>query len=132
MPTTNGAIYFTLQPNNNSTSSDQSGTFYNDRNQAIKSCNDTLRYQITWSAGNLNEGIEPSAQNGTSTQGDVVYIKFLVQGCTDLDNAAINGWDTITEVTKTRDIISRRYDTGAPSFNHRFTIDISQAVPSIT
>ena len=130
MHTTNGQIFFTLQPSNTSASSFQSGTFFEDQSQLVKSCNDTVRYQITWSTPNLTEAIEPSAANGTISTGDVVYIKFVVEACTDLDNAAINGWDTIAEVSKTRDIISRKYDTGAPSFNHRFTIDISQAVSS--
>lgn len=44
------------------------------------------------------------------------------------DDAVINGWEKIATITKTRDIINKKYDTGTAAPNHRFTVDVSQVV----
>ena len=109
-------------------SSNMAGAFWLPRGNVLKSANDPLRYQLVWSKAGLTEAIEPSAANGTSTTGDIVYIKFLVEVCMNEDDAAINGWEQIAIITKTRDIANKKYDTGAVASNHRFTVDVSQVV----
>jgi hypothetical protein len=95
----------------------------------LKSANDQLRYQVIWTNGTLNEGVEPSAGNavvnvsGVTTAGDVVNAIFTVKTSVDGSN-----WDTIGVIKKSRDIANRKYNDGTPAANHRFTIDISQLV----
>jgi hypothetical protein len=127
MATINGNTSWGIQPIDWN-SSDMAGAFWEKRSNYIKSANDPLRYQVVWSKGGLTEAIEPSASNGTATQGDVVYIKFIVEVCMNTDDAATNGWEELTAITKTRDIANRKYDTDTAAPNHRFTIDVSQVV----
>tara|TARA_R100001463_G_scaffold41176_2_gene86941 strand:+ start:5655 stop:7496 length:1842 start_codon:yes stop_codon:yes gene_type:complete len=122
--TINGQISYTLQPlqfgNDNGI-----GTFYENRSNYLKSVNDKNTFQITWDATDLTEGLEASSANGTSNKGDVVYIKFIVQTTMDYNN---QDFKTIAEITKSRDISSKHYSTGAFAYNHRFTVDISDII----
>ncbi len=111
-------------------SSDLGGAFWNQRGNYIKSANDPLRYQVVWTKGGVTEATEPSALSGTSTTGDVIYVKFIVQVCMNEEDANINGWETIAEITKTRDIANKRYNTDAVAVGHKFTVDVSQVVSS--
>lgn len=108
--------------------SNMAGAFWSGRGNYLKSANDPLRYQLVWSKSGLTEAVEPSASNGTTTTGDIVYIKFIVEVCVSQEDAAINGWEELAVITKTRDIANKRYDTDAAAPNHRFTVDVSQIV----
>tara|TARA_R110002020_G_scaffold155901_3_gene337290 strand:+ start:1084 stop:2937 length:1854 start_codon:yes stop_codon:yes gene_type:complete len=122
--TTNGSISYTLEPlqfnNDNGI-----GTFYENSNNYLKSVNEKNRFQITWDATDLTEGVEASIANGTSNKGDVVYIKFRVQTTMDYNN---QDFKTIATINKSRDISSKHYSTGAFASNHRFTVDISDVL----
>ena len=111
-------------------SSDLGGAFPNNRGNYVKSANDPLRYQLVWTKGGLTEATEPSMLNGTSTTGDVLYVKFIVQVCMSIEDANINGWETLAEITKTRDIANKKYNTDAVATGHKFTVDVSQIVSS--
>ena len=94
------------------------------RDNYLKSANDQLRYQVQWFNGNsISEGVEPSAGNYTSGQGDIVNAIFKVETSVDGTN-----WTTIGTIKKSRDIANKRYATGTAPLGHRFTIDISQLV----
>jgi len=108
--------------------SDLAGAFYGGRANYIKSANDPLRYQVVWNKSGLTEATEPSAENGTSTTGDIIYIKFIVEVCMSKEDADINGYEKLAEITKTRDIANKRYDTDAVAVGHKFTVDVSQIV----
>jgi len=127
MASINGEMAWGFQPQSY-TGSDLSGAFWQRRGNYLKSANDHLRYQVVWKNTNLTEATEPSISNGTATSGDVVYVKFFVEVCMNTDDAAINGWEKIATITKTRDIINKKYDTGTAAPNHRFTVDVSQVV----
>lgn len=122
--TINGNISFTLEPQMFS-GDNGTGTFYENRNNYLKSVNEKNRFQITWDATNLTEGVEASSANGTSNKGDVIYIKFQVQMSMDINNPEN---EIIAEITKSRDISSKHYSTGAFAYNHRFTVDISDVL----
>ncbi len=122
--TINGQISYTLTPIN-FTGSNAVETFYEHRSNYLKSVNEKNIFQITWDATNLTEGVEASSENGTSNKGDVIYIKFQVQTTMDVNNP---DYKTIAEITKSRDIVSKHYSTGAFAYNHRFTIDISDVL----
>tara|TARA_R100000655_G_scaffold2195_3_gene9077 strand:+ start:3605 stop:5419 length:1815 start_codon:yes stop_codon:yes gene_type:complete len=127
MASRNGQCNWGFQPVD-FTNSDLEGAFYSARDNYLKSVNDPLRYQVVWKSTNLTEATEPSISNSTATSGDVVYVKFYVEVCMNTDDAAINGWEQIAVITKTRDIINKKYDTGTAAPNHRFTVDVSQVV----
>ena len=127
MASINGSIDWGFQPVDFS-GSDLEGAFYSARANYLKSANDPLRYQVVWQSTNLTEATEPSINNSTSTSGDVVYVKFFVEVCMNTDDAAINGWEKIATITKTRDIINKKYDTGTTAPYHRYTVDVSQVV----
>lgn len=122
--TINGIISYTLEPMAN-TGSNMQGTFESNEFNYLKSVNEKNIFQITWDATNLTEGVEASSENGTSNKGDVIYIKFQVQTTMDINNP---DYKTIAEITKSRDIVSKHYSTGAFAYNHRFTIDISDVL----
>lgn len=127
MANINGSLSYSIQPVGFD-NSDLAGAFYDNRANYLKSANDPLRYQVVWQTTNLTEATEPSIENGTTTSGDVVYVKFIVEVCVNTDDAAINGWEEIARITKTRDIINKKFDTGTAAPNHRFTVDVSQVV----
>ena len=127
MASINGTMDWGFQPLDYD-SSDLAGAFYGRMGNYLKSANDPLRYQIVWQSSGVTEATEPSAANGTATSGDVIYIKFLVETCVDTADANTNGWDLVASITKTRDIINKKYDTGTATPNHRFTVDVSQVV----
>ena len=111
-----------------STGTDLTGAFYNNRGNYLKSANDPLRYQVVYTRAGMTEATEPSSSNGTATTGDIIYIKFRVEVCMSEEDANINGWETIAEITKTRDIANKRYDTDAVATGHKFTVDVSHIV----
>mgnify|MGYP003652467026 CR=1 FL=1 len=111
-----------------------SGSFWDYRNNVLKSVNDPLRYELQWTNGaGLTELTEPSTANwtgGSSTtagNGDIVSIVFKVYTTTDYD-LPIGDWNLIGTIRKSRDIVNKSYLDDTPPQGHRFTIDVSKLV----
>jgi hypothetical protein len=99
---------------------------YGFRSNYLKSANDSLRYQIQWFYGGINEQTEPSSANYIATgsgSGDCVNVIFKIE--TSVDG---NNWDVLGRIKKSRDIVNKRYQDDAPPEGHRFTVDVSQLV----
>ena len=92
----------------------------------LKSANETLRYQVQWFFGNIDEGTEPSAANYDSTNqtGDVVNVIFDVEVTTDPISAGGATFTKIASIKKSRDVANKRYLNDEQPKGHRFTIDI--------
>ena len=121
----NGQLNWGIQPIDY-VNSDLEGTFYEHRNNFLKSANDPLRYQLQWTGvSGLTEAVEPSLDNYSSGNGDVVNITFKVKVSMDSDGGV---WREIGVIKKSRDIANKRYDGGVSAYGHRFTVDISQLV----
>jgi len=121
----NGTLDWGIQPIDYS-GSDLEGTFYERRSNYLKSANDPLRYQLQWTGvSGLTEAVEPSLDNYSSGNGDVVNITFRVK--VSMDSAG-GVWREIGVIKKSRDIANKRYDSGVSAYGHRFTVDISQLV----
>ena len=61
-------------------SSNLTGAFYEYRFNNLKSANEPLRYQIQWGGINgLNEITEPSKNNFSGSNGDLVNVIFKVE-----------------------------------------------------
>lgn len=94
----------------------------------LKSANETLRFQVQWIFGNIDEGTEPSAANattsGSDTFGDVVNVIFDVEVTTDPISAGGATFTTIASIKKSRDVANKRYLNDEQPKGHRFTIDI--------
>jgi hypothetical protein len=123
----NGQVEWQIQPLD-WINSNLEGSFWDYRNNYLKSVNDPLRYQVLWNGA--NEGTEPSSGNfsglPTSTtvgNGDVVNIIFKVE-----TSVGDGYWQELGSIKKSRDIANKKYDDGSQPFGHRFTVDISQLV----
>jgi len=118
----NGSVSWQIQPLDWSTSN-LAGTFWNNRENYLKSANDQLRYQVIWTGSGINEAVEPSAANYSGGNGDLVAVTFKVEA-----TVGDGYWEELGSVKKTRDIANKRYTDGSVPLGHRFTIDISQLV----
>ena len=125
MATVNGSLTWGIVPLEFSGSPLQTMS-YDFRSNHLKSANDSLRYQIQWFYGGVNEQTEPSAANyiaAGSGSGDCVNVIFKVETCVDGVN-----WDVLGTIKKSRDIVNKRYQDNGPPEGHRFTVDVSQLV----
>ena len=129
----NGTVAWQFQPlDYNNTN--LAGAFWNDRSNYLKSANDSFRFQVIWTSSGVNEGVEPSQNNWTGStpsaatgNGDVVNIVFTIYTTTDYHlGSSFYDWEKLGVIKKSRDIGSKRYQTGASPAGHRFTVDISQ------
>jgi len=141
----NGELSFGIQPLDFSTSN-LAGTFFDNRNNRLKSVNDPLRYQIQWFNGSsLKEDVEPSAANFTGLSatppsttvgnGDIVNVVFKVYTTTNKPDTFPTQWNLIGTIKKSRDMINTQKagyfgnsTAYSPPKGHRFTIDVSQLV----
>lgn len=98
------------------------------RSNYLASCNQKLRFQVVWTDGNrIYENTEPSKDNFSGGQGDVVNVIFKVYATTEYPLPA--NWadyDLLATIKKSRDIANKHYATGSAPKGHRFTIDISE------
>ena len=94
----------------------------------LVSCNQKLRYQIVWTDGTrIFEDTEPSKDNFSGGQGDVVNVVFKVYATTKYPApATFAEYDLLATIKKSRDIANKHYDTESTPEGHRFTIDISE------
>ena len=125
MATVNGSLSWGIVPLEFS-GSPLSTMSYDFRSNYLKSANDSLRYQIQWFYGGINEQNEPSAANYIATgsgSGDCVNVIFKVETSVDGVN-----WDVLGRIKKSRDIANKRYQDNSPPEGHRFTVDVSQLV----
>ena len=130
----NGEISWGIQPLDFDTSN-LAGAFWENRDNYLKSVNDPLRYQIQWFNGSMRESQEPSADNFSSGNGDLVNVVFKVYTSTSKSDTFPTQWNLIGTIKKSRDMINTQrvgYFGNSSSYNppkgHRFTIDISQLV----
>ena len=119
----NGSVSWQIQPLNSDSSSNLAGSFWEYRANHLKSVNDQLRYQVLWSVSGLTEGTEPSANNFSGGNGDVVNVIFKVE-----TSVGDGYWEELGSIKKSRDIANKKYDDGSQPKGHRFTVDISQLV----
>ena len=98
------------------------------RDNYLVSCNQKLRYQIVWTDGDrIYEDTEPSKDNFSGNQGDVVNVVFKIYATTKYPLPATKSeYDLLATIRKSRDIANKHYDTEASPKGHRFTIDISE------
>ena len=122
MAGTNGSVSWQIQPTDDN-SSNLAGAFWGYRGNHLKSVNDPLRYQVLWSSSGITEGEEPSADNYSGGNGDVVNVIFKVEA-----SVGDGYWEELGSIKKSRDIANKRYNNGSQPEGHRFTIDISQLV----
>ena len=88
----------------------------------LKSANTQIRYQAIWQS--LNDNQEPSKDNFSAGEGDVINMVFKIYSTSIYPYA---DWNLISTIKKTRDIANKNYDNNAPPLAwQRFTIDISQ------
>ena len=71
----NGQVQWQIQPFGYS-NSNLGGSFWGNTYNYLKSVNDQLRYQVLWSLSALTEGTEPSADNFSGGNGDIVNVIF--------------------------------------------------------
>jgi hypothetical protein len=103
------------------------------RNNFLVSANQPLRYQIIWNStvgGTVFENTEPSKDNFSGGNGDVVNVIFKIYATAQYPNnslpTGLSDWDLVAEIKKSRDIANKHYITEAAPEGHRFTIDISE------
>ena len=98
------------------------------RGNYLVSCNQKLRYQIVWTDGTrVYEDTEPSKDNFSSGQGDVVNVVFKVYATSQYPApSTFAEYDLLATIRKSRDIANKHYDTESTPKGHRFTIDISE------
>jgi len=118
----NGSASWQIQPLDFN-SSNLAGSFWDYRFNYLKSVNDPLRYQILWSSAGITEGEEPSSNNFSSGNGDLVNVIFKVE-----TSVGDGYWEELGSIKKSRDIANKRYNNGSQPDGHRFTVDISQLV----
>ena len=124
MATARGTLTLAIQPRG--TVSDYvKNMSYNWLSNNLKSANTQMRYQVQW--GGLAENVEPSKNNFSGTEGDVINIIFRVYATTTYPYpVALDDWDSVGTIRKTRDIANRSYDSNTSLPNQRFTVDISK------
>lgn len=88
----------------------------------LKSANTQIRYQAIWQS--LNDNQEPSKDNFSAGEGDVINMVFKIYSTSIYPYA---DWNLISTIKKTRDIANKNYDNNGDTLAwQRFTIDISQ------
>lgn len=124
MATARGTLTLAIQPRG--TVSDYvKNMSYNWLSNNLKSANTQMRYQVQW--GGLAENVEPSKNNFSGGQGDVINIIFRVYATTTFPYpVALDDWDSVGTIRKTRDIANRSYNSNTSLPNQRFTVDISK------
>jgi hypothetical protein len=124
MATARGTLTLAIQPRG--TISDYvKNMSYNWLSNNLKSANTQMRYQVQW--GGLAENVEPSKNNFSGTEGDVINIIFRVYATTTFPYpASLDDWDSVGTIRKTRDIANRSYNSNTSLPNQRFTVDISK------
>ena len=124
MATARGTLTLAIQPRG--TISDYvKNMSYNWLSNNLKSANTQMRYQVQW--GGLAENVEPSKNNFSGTEGDVINIIFRVYATTTFPYpVSLDDWDSVGTIRKTRDIANRSYNSNTSLPNQRFTVDISK------
>ena len=124
MATARGTLTMAIQPRG-TTSDYLKNMSYGWMSNYLKSANTQMRYQIQW--GGLAENSEPSKNNFSGTEGDVINIVFRVYATTQFPYPAqLSDWDNVGTIRKTRDIANRSYNSNTYLPNQRFTVDISK------
>ena len=124
MATARGTLTMAIQPRG-TTSDYLKNMSYGWMSNFLKSANTQIRYQIQW--GGLAENSEPSKNNFSGTEGDVINIVFRVYATTQFPYPAqLSDWDNVGTIRKTRDIANRSYNSNTYLPNQRFTVDISK------
>ena len=118
----NGSVSWQIQPLDEN-SSNLAGAFWSYRTNHLKSANDPLRYQVLWTDSGITEGEEPSADNYSGGNGDVVNVIFKVE-----TSVGDGYWEELGSIKKSRDIANKKYNNSSQPDGHRFTVDISQLV----
>lgn len=121
----NGTIDWGIQPLDY-IGSNLSLMSYDYRQNYLKSANEPMRYQVEWTKSDLTEAIEPSKDNYSGGDGDVVNIIFDVYATTKGISTPHSEWDLIVSIKKSRDIANKHNSHGGQPSKHRFTVDISQ------
>ena len=124
MATARGTLTMAIQPRG--TNSDYlKNMSYGWMSNHLKSANTQMRYQIQW--GGLAENVEPSKNNFSGSEGDVINIIFRVYATTEYPYpVGLENWDNVGTIRKTRDIANRSYNSNNYLPNQRFTVDISK------
>ena len=128
----NGGLQVGIDPYQNSTSSQNRLRTYGYSYASCWSVNEPIRISVKWDG--LQENEEPSPENFSSGNGDVVNILFDVYQISETTGATFpDDWTLVGTIRKSRDIrnISQmdRVDGGdgvAASVGHLFTVDISE------
>ena len=126
-------LAFTNSPNNNLYSMSADWRF-----NYLVSANQPLRYQIIWTSnvgGTVYEDTEPSKDNFSGGDGDVVNVVFKIYATAQYPNnglpPTLAEFDLVAEIKKSRDIANKHYTTEASPEGHRFTIDISEVCSNL-
>lgn len=115
MAAIDGDVYWGFQPVGDGTN--MKGSFFDFRQNYLKSANDPLRYQIQWKKTGYDE-----ATPATAT-GDLVNVVFKVYTYVDSTYKEL-----IATIKKSKDIANKKYTDNSVAPLQRFTIDVSQLV----
>jgi hypothetical protein len=129
----NGTIAWGITPYGQSTA--YKNMMWWGRHQNPSSCNVPLIYQIIWTNGTMRELTEPSKDNYSGGNGDIVSVRFDIYTSTNWTfqtySAFPSEWKLVGSINKERDLPNVSWDLGASNsdgLGHRFTVDVASII----